>query len=735
MELLEELNGVQREAVLHDAGPALVLAGAGSGKTRVLTRRLAHLIRERGVSPFSVLAITFTNKAAREMKERCEELIGERVQHMWIGTFHAICLRILRSNVHRVGYRPGFVIYDQREQRTVVREAMKELNISEKRLDPAAVLHAISRAKNRLRGPSDLESGQYPFMREVTEIYRRYQKLLRGYNAMDFDDLLARTVTLLRDDSGMLAHYQKQFQHVLVDEYQDTNHVQYRLVKLLSAGYRSVFAVGDSDQSIYGWRGADINNILNFEADFPEARIYRMEENYRSTEPILRAAQRMIRCNERRQEKDLWTRRSGGDPVCFYRAPSGEEEARFVVSYIEQLVREGHHRWADFAVLYRTHAQSRLLEETCIRRGVAYRIFGGQHFYERSEVTDAIAMMRLLVNGDDWISLRRVINRPRRGVGPATMQRLEDFAAGGGYDIYETLDRVDQIDGIRGAQRRGVDSFAGVLGRVRAEIETSEPAELLRMFLLESGYLDQLEGVEGESRRENLDELIGSADVFIRDLRGGRIPGAGALADQGEEAVAAFLSTVALLTDADEHAEEAGEITLLTLHSAKGLEFPAVFIVGMEEGLFPHVRSMDSPEQLEEERRLCYVGMTRAQDRLILTCADVRSMYGETSRTIPSRFLGEIGEEKLAAVGSPGGGRGGPGASRDASPRGQRQNRQDRARENFAPGVKVRHRVWGEGTVVQHKRAEGDLELTIVFVEEGLKTVVADQAPLERVRR
>lgn len=727
MELLEELNSMQREAVLHHEGPALVLAGAGSGKTRVLTRRLAHLIADRGVSPFSLLAITFTNKAAREMKERCEGLIGGNVHHMWIGTFHAICLRILRSNVSRTGYRPGFVISNSREQRGVVREAMKELNISEKRLDPRAVLNVISTAKNRLQGPSDLEGGSYPFMREVTEIYRRYQKLLRGYNAMDFDDLLARTVTLLRDDPEVLSYYKEKFAHILIDEYQDTNHVQYRLVKLLSGGSRNVFAVGDSDQSIYGWRGADINNILNFEADFPDARIYRMEENYRSTEPILRAAQRMIRCNERRQEKDLWTQRSGGDPVCFYQASSGEEEARFVITYIEQLVRDGHHRWADFGVLYRTHAQSRLLEETCIRRGVPYRMFGGQRFYDRAEVMDAIAMLRLLVNGNDWVSLRRVINNPRRGVGAVTVQRFEDFAASGGHDIYQALERIDEIDGIRGAQKRGVEVFGRVLELVRGEMPTSKPAELLKMFLVESGYLDQLEGPEGQSKRENLDELIGSADSFIRDLRGGRIPGGAALDEQGEEAVAAFLGTVALLTDADEYAEGGGEITLGTLHSAKGLEFPAVFIVGMEEGLFPHSRSMESVEQLEEERRLCYVGMTRAQDRLILTCAGVRTLYGETSRTIPSRFLGEIGEERLSEVGPPGGGQRTPSRERAAI----RSSKKDL--EKFAPGVKVRHGVWGEGTVVGQKRADGDLELTIVFSEGGLKTVVAEQAPLQRV--
>ncbi len=727
MNLLEELNSVQREAVLHHEGPALVLAGAGSGKTRVLTRRLAHLISDRGVSPFSLLAITFTNKAAREMKERCEGLIGANVQHMWIGTFHAVCLRILRSNVSRTGYRPGFVISNSREQRSVVREAMKELNISEKRLDPRAVLNAISTAKNRLQGPADLEGGSYPYMREVTEIYRRYQKLLRGYNAMDFDDLLARTVTLLRDDPEVLSYYQEKFAHILVDEYQDTNHVQYRLVNLLSGGSRNVFAVGDSDQSIYGWRGADINNILNFEADFPDARIYRMEENYRSTEPILRAAQRMIRCNERRQEKDLWTRRSGGDPVCFYQASSGEEEARFVITYIEQLVRDGHHRWADFGVLYRTHAQSRLLEETCIRRGVPYRMFGGQRFYDRAEVMDAIAMMRLLVNGNDWVSLRRVINNPRRGVGAVTVQRIEDFAGSGGHDIYETLDRIDEVDGMRGAQKRGVEAFGRVLQRVRSEMPTSEPAELLKMFLLESGYLDQLEGPEGQSKRENLDELIGSADTFVRDLRGGRIPGGADLSEQGEEAVAAFLSTVALLTDADEYAEGGGEITLGTLHSAKGLEFPAVFIVGMEEGLFPHSRSMESVEQLEEERRLCYVGMTRAQDRLVLTCAGMRTLYGETSRTIPSRFLGEIGEERLSEVGPPGGGQRTPSQERPT------MGANEKDLEVFAPGVKVRHGVWGEGTVVQQKRADGDLELTIVFSEGGLRTVVAEQAPLKRV--
>lgn len=740
MDLLDELSEAQTAAVTHTGGPALVIAGAGSGKTRVLTRRVAYLIRDRGVSPFSILAITFTNKAAREMKERCEVLVGDMVRNMWVGTFHSICVRMLRRFADRVGYRSDFCIYDRSEQRELVKRIMKELSIDEKRVDAGAILNAIGRAKNRLQGPGDLERERgpsSPFTIDVARVFRRYQDELRACNTMDFDDLLGKTARLLNDDRGVLHHYQEKFQHILVDEYQDTNHAQYRLVRLLGEKHRNVFVVGDSDQSIYGWRGADIGNILSFEADYPEAKIYKMEQNYRSTQPILQAAQRVIGRNLRRQSKTLWTRRAGDAPVCFYQAESGEMEAQFVITYAQQLVRDGERRWSDFGILYRTNAQTRLFEEACVRRGVPYQILAGTKFYDRLEIRDAVAFLRVLVNENDWVSLRRIINRPSRGIGPTTLQRLEDFAAQEGLDIHSALARAADIPGLRRPQRNALETFWNAVQTVLDGMDDSEPAEILGAILEESGYLEHLRAEGDRGRQENLDELVASAMGFASDLRSGRVPGAGTIPDHGGQALAAFLSEVALVSDVDDYEGDADRMTLLTVHSAKGLEFPVVFLVGMEEGLLPHGRSLEDSDQLEEERRLCYVGMTRAQDQLVLTCARSRSLYGEfPTPAMPSRFLREMGEEHLLSI-HPGEESTGIGASPRPPGRDNWVPLEAPAPESdsveFSPGDRVRHRVWGEGTIVQRRRVEGDVELTIAFADEGLKTVVADVAPLERV--
>ncbi len=733
---LDDLNPSQREAVMHGHGPALVVAGAGSGKTRVLTRRLAYLIEERAVSPFSILAITFTNKAAREMKDRCADMIGEVVRQMWVGTFHSICVRILRRWAERVGYSRDFVIYDRGDQLSLLRRIMKELNIDEKQYKRNSVLHTIGRAKNAFRSPGAMEREDLdPYSREVARIYRQYQRQLADCNAMDFDDLLLVTVRLLEGHPDVAGEYRRRFSHILVDEYQDTNRVQYRLIRLLADGQHNVFAVGDSDQSIYGWRGADIGNILNFEADYPEAPIYKLERNYRSTQPILRAAGRVIRRNHQRQEKELWTDRSQGEPVCFYRAATGGDEAHFVVSYIEQMVNRSGRRWSDFAVLYRTNAQSRLLEEMCMRRRAPHKVLGATRYYDREEIRDAIALLRLLLNPGDWVSMRRVINKPRRGVGPTTVQRLEEYGETEGLDVFSVMDRIDAIDSIRPAQKRGVGEFAAALRDVRAEMTSLEPAEMLMRVLEETGCGRYHRRSDSISRGENLDELVGSARDFAQDLRDGRVPAHAGTDDTGPEALGAFLSEVALISDTDQYQEGVDSVTLMTLHSAKGLEFPVVFIVGMEEGLFPHARSLEDPEQLEEERRLCYVGMTRAEDQLILSAADMRSMFGEQPMPMqPSRFLHEIGEEYLCDVQS----------AEPEAPRSPRGNvaagisggsagSAEAVGEDFSAGDKVHHRVWGEGTVVQRKAESGDVELTIAFAEEGIKRVVAGVAPLTRV--
>ncbi len=737
MNIFDGLNENQAKAVAHGEGPALVVAGAGSGKTRVLTRRLAHLIYDKNVDPRSILALTFTNKAAREMRERCSSILTDEPRGMWVGTFHAMCLRILRREADVLGYRPGFTIFDRTDQRTTVKRILKDLDMNDKEWEPRSIIHRISMAKNDLRTPADLESSDY-YEQRIAPVYRRYLSDLREYNAMDFDDLIMLTTRLFTEHPEILKRYSSRFQHILVDEYQDTNHAQYRLVKLLAGVHRNVFAVGDADQSIYGWRGADMSNILNFESDFPDAAIYRLEQNYRSTETILSAAQRIIIRNERRLERDLWTERSGGEPVVLYRAQSEETEARFVVSCIQQLAREEHRPWSDFAVLYRTNAQSRLFEMSCRERGVPYEIIGSQRFFERSEIKDALALLRLLVNPEDWPSFERIINKPRRGVGAATLARLRDFAESRDVDALQLLCAVGDIPGLNQKQRAALAGFGAALGNVGDDLPGLEPAEVLWRLLEETGYLSfiaEAGGVESISRRENLDELVAAARSFRSEIEAGVVDADGVT---GSEALAAFLASLALISSEDEVDGPESKATLMTLHSAKGLEFPVVFLVGMEEGLFPHSRSLEDPAQLEEERRLCYVGMTRAEDRLILTHAASRRRFGAPPEpSLPSRFLDEIGTECLVEMGNDLAEdmRRDPGPKRTRIPSGRPRQVKPSKGNIPEPGDSIEHRVFGTGRVVGKKDVDDDVELNVVFEEHGLKTLLASLAPIRKLRK
>jgi DNA helicase-2/ATP-dependent DNA helicase PcrA len=668
--LLDDLNPEQREAVLAPAGPVLVLAGAGSGKTRVLTRRLARLIRD-GADPRRMLAITFTNKAARELTERVEVLLGGSAPG-WVHTFHAACARMLRREIARFGYTRDFTILDADDQRGAVREVLRELDLADDRFPAQAVAGRISRAKNELLRPEAVAAAaRDPWSRQMAQAYARYQAKLERANCLDFDDLIVLGVRLLEEDAdagpgadvplGDLpaeggARYRALFRHVLVDEYQDTNHAQYRLVRALVAGHRSLTAVGDEDQSIYRFRGADSGNIQRFEEDFPDARVVRLERNYRSTQAILDAAGAVIQNNARRYPKQLWTDGGQGEHVALYRGLDGADEADFVAREIARL-RPGARGWGDFAILYRMHAQSRAVEEALLSRGIPYTVVGGLKFYERKEIKDAFSYLRLLVNPLDWPSFRRAIAVPRRGVGDATLEALARHLEETGEALGSALGHAREIPGAARAAR-ALEGFAALLDRMRGEAEGTldaegeplEPAaplavpDIIARVLDLSGLEAELRAddtIEGRSRLENLDELRNVAEERGRG------------AATGLEGLRDFLQQATLVAEADNvpGADEGGAVVCLTLHAAKGLEFPVVFLLGMEDGVFPHSRSLDQPEEVEEERRLCYVGLTRARQRLYLTLARERALYGGAPRrTLPSRFLGEIGAERLQEV-------------------------------------------------------------------------------------
>ncbi|MBB4663717.1 ATP-dependent helicase [Conexibacter arvalis] len=643
--LLAGLNEPQREAVVHGDGPLLILAGAGSGKTRVLTHRIAYLVGTGQARPDEILAITFTNKAAQEMRERVELLVGRRTRAMWVMTFHAACARILRADAHRLGYTRQFTIYDQADARRLVKRAIDELDVDPKRFTPGAIHHEISDAKNKLRDAEAYAQmvGSF-FEQTVADVYKLYEAELHRMNAMDFDDLLVRTVNVLELFPEVRRRYAEAFRHVLVDEYQDTNHVQYRLLQLLTGGgadgrladygHRNLVVVGDDSQSIYGFRGADIRNILDFEDSYPDATVVKLEQNYRSTQTVLDAANAVIRNNRGQREKELWTDLGVGDPIKVRELDDEHAEARYVAGEIERLVDEGVSR-SEIAVFYRTNAQSRVLEDTLVRAQIGYQVIGGTKFYERAEIKDAIAYLTMLVNPQDVVSFTRIANSPRRGIGQTSLSRVISWANTAGITIWDAALDPDSVPGLGTAARKAFHRFMGAM-RILGERAAANPpvGELLREVLAESGYLEALEAertIEAQGRIENLEELVNVAAEY--DLSAEN-------SDEGPS-LAGFLQQIALVADADGRRDDEGLVTLMTLHNAKGLEYPIVFMIGLEEGVFPHQRAIEEGG-LEEERRLAYVGITRAQRDLYLTYARARAVFGARSYAARSRFVDEV---------------------------------------------------------------------------------------------
>ncbi|MDQ3823767.1 MAG: UvrD-helicase domain-containing protein [Actinomycetota bacterium] len=705
---LADLNPAQREAVLATEGPLLVIAGAGSGKTRVLTYRVAHLIAAAGARANEILAITFTNKAAGEMRTRLEDLLGPLANAIWILTFHAACGRILRREAPRLGYRSNFTIYDQADQVRLVKACLEELERDPKRFVPRGIHSQISAAKNQLVSPEDYRERVSSFYDQtVADAYELYQRRLFASNAVDFDDLLMLTVRVLESFPEAREKWQKAFRYVLVDEYQDTNHAQYRLLQLLAEKHRNVCAVGDPDQSIYAFRGADIRNILEFERDFGETRTVALEQNYRSTNAILEAANGVIAHNRERKPKNLWSELGHGEPVRVIEVEDEHAEARFVAAQIAALVEEGLNG-DEIAVFYRTNAQSRVLEDVLVRQGVAYQVIGGPRFYERAEIKDVIAYLQAIDNPYDAVSLQRIANRPRRGVGDTSLARLQTFADGQGISLWEAMARAEEA-GVGTAPLKAVRGFHGLLQSLQAGALELSVHELVERVLARTGYLEALEAertIEAQGRIENLQELVGVAREYDE-----RAP---------EPSLSGFLQDISLYSEQDAIRGDGSLVTLMTIHNAKGLEFRAVFMLGMEEGIFPHSRSIEE-QGVEEERRLCYVGMTRAKERLVLTHASSRSLWGNRGYNLPSRFLDELPaewaeRERLRA------------ASWAASSPGIKPREDVPA---LSTGDSVRHGTLGEGVVT---RIEPGGVVTVRFADDGAeRRLMLDYAPLEKL--
>ena len=705
---LADLNPAQREAVLATEGPVLVVAGAGSGKTRVLTHRIAHLVSTCGVKPQEILAITFTNKAAGEMRERLEGILGDVAPRMWVMTFHAACGRILRREAPRLGYRSNFTIYDQADQVRLVKACLEELERDTKRFVPRGIHSQISMAKNQLVSPDEYRARVASFYDQtVADVYDLYQRRMHASNAVDFDDILMLTVEVLERFPEARERWQSAFRYILVDEYQDTNHAQYRLLQLLAAEHRNVCAVGDPDQSIYAFRGADIRNILEFERDFPDTRVIALEQNYRSTNTILRGANAVIAHNRERKEKNLFSDLGEGLPVRALEVEDEHAEARFVAAEVASLIDEGF-SGSEIAVFYRTNAQSRVIEDVLVRQEIPYQVIGGPRFYERAEVKDVIAYLQVIDNPYDAVSLQRIANRPRRGIGDASLARLQAYADAHGRSLWEATEFAEEA-GIAAAPLRAVQGFRTLIQSLMAGALELEVAELVQRVLDQTGYIAALEAertIEAQGRIENLQELVGVAQEYQ--------------AATAEPSLSHFLQEISLFSDQDALSDEQSRVTLMTLHNAKGLEFRAVFMVGMEEGIFPHSRSLEE-QQLEEERRLCYVGMTRAQERLTLTHASGRSLYGSRNYNLPSRFLDELPQDvererlRPASWASYG--------ARTIAPRTDVPD--------LATGDAVRHGTLGEGIVT---RIEPGGVVTVRFADDGAeRRLVLEYAPLEKM--
>lgn len=732
---ISTLNERQQHAATTTEGPLLIMAGAGSGKTRVLTHRIAYLIATGKAAPWSILAITFTNKAAREMKERVSSLVGAAGEDIWVSTFHSMCVRMLRKDIERIGYHSNFTILDAADQLSVIKNCMKELNIDSKRFDPRGIQAVISSAKNELISPDAFEkrAGDY-YQETASNIYQLYQKKLRSNHSLDFDDLIMKTIELFQQVPEVLEYYQHKFQYIHVDEYQDTNRAQYMLCKLLAQKHRNICVVGDSDQSIYKWRGADISNILNFEKDYPEAETILLEQNYRSSGNILKAANAVIANNLSRKPKNLWTEQEDGAKIRVYRAHSEHDEGYFVAGEIRKNIEKGR-KFRDHAILYRTNAQSRVMEEILIKSDIPYQIVGGIKFYDRMEIKDMLSYLRLISNPEDDLSLLRIINVPKRGIGSATVDKLAAHAAAKGVSIFSLLDDLSDVD-ITARAKNQLTQFKEMIDHLSAMTEYLSVTELTEQMLEMTGYREIYsndQSLEARSRLENIDEFLSVTQEFEQRNE--------------DRTLLAFLTDLALIADIDTmDDDDSGEqdgVTLMTLHSAKGLEFPVVFIIGMEEGIFPHSRVFESDDELEEERRLAYVGITRAEEELILTHAESRTLFGRLSANAPSRFLSEIPDElkdELSAVQAQSAIRQsfqwqtGSRNLRQTAEAGMKRPGLNAAGESFQNGDKVSHRKWGTGVVVSVKGEGDDQELHIAFPAPiGVKRLLARFAPIEKI--
>ena len=721
--LLESLNPSQRHAVAATDGPVLVVAGAGSGKTRVLTYRIAHLIRDLGVSPYSILAITFTNKAASEMKERVARLVGRVADGMWVSTFHSACVRILRREAPRLGYRSSFTIYDDADSVRLVTMCIRDLDMDPKNFPPKVIRAAISNAKNELIDYETFgSSGEGFYHEKVSDIYRLYQQRLVEASAVDFDDILMLTVDIFRAFPEVLTQYQQRFQYLLVDEYQDTNHAQYMLVKLLAGAHRNVFVVGDADQSVYAFRGADMRNILDFEKDYSDATVVLLEQNYRSTQTILDAANAVISNNESRKPKRLWTDEGEGEPIAAFEAKDEQDEAAFIADRIRGFEADGT-RLSDIAIFYRTNAQSRVIEEVFVRYGIPYQVVGGLKYYDRREVKDAIAYLRGVVNPVDQVALKRIINVPKRAIGDTSVAHVDRFAESHGIGFFEALRRVDEISQLTARAQLSIEEFVALMDHL-TEQAAEGPAAAIDAVLDQTGYLDMIRAdrsIEAMGREENLRELASAVAEF--EEIGPASMGPDEWAELGPvDKLGLFLESISLVADIDAY-EDRDLVTLMTLHNAKGLEFPVVFITGMEDGVFPHMRSLGNKTELEEERRLCYVGITRAEQRLHLTRAWSRSLWGQSQYNGPSRFLGEIPGQLIADVKR----------SRHVDPRPVAEARATVGDGEIASGDRVRHAHWGQGVVVEVVGRGDAAEATVAFEGMGEKRLLLAWAPLEKV--
>lgn len=740
IQAVNKLNPQQKKAVETVDGPLLLMAGAGSGKTRVLTHRIAYLIAKGIAAPWSILAITFTNKASREMQDRVEKLVGPPARDIWVSTFHSMCVRILRRDIERIGFTSNFSILDSSDQLSVVKICMRELNLDTKKFDPKSVLAAMSEAKNELVSPERYESriGDY-FQGIVAKVYTLYQKKLKANNSLDFDDLIMAAIQLFKEEPQVLDYYQNKFQYIHVDEYQDTNRAQYMLCRMLADKHHRICVVGDSDQSIYRWRGADISNILNFEKDYPEAASILLEQNYRSTSNILNSANKVIANNTGRKPKNLWSNKGEGQKVKLYQADSEHEEGYFIVSEIKKGLQKDR-AYRDFAVLYRTNAQSRVIEEIFIKSEVPYQIVGGIKFYDRKEIKDILAYLRLISNPDDDISLRRIVNVPKRGIGDTTVEKLAEAAGRQSVSIFALLEDISEVD-ITGRTKNALYDFREMILNLHQMLEYLSVTELTEKMLELTEYkleMQREETLEAKARVENIEEFLSVTMEFERR--------------NDDKTLVSFLTDLALIADIDtmdkaEDGDAQNAVVLMTMHSAKGLEFPVVFIVGMEESVFPHSRAFTDNEELEEERRLAYVGITRAEEELYLTGARMRTLFGRTSANAPSRFLKEIPDDYKEEV-SPGRDRFGrtgmagtfadrrPAGTGSAVPHPQRPKPVATVNNNigdFRMGDKVKHNKWGTGVIVAVKGSGDDTELQIAFpAPVGVKRLLAKFAPITK---